>query len=106
MLPKMAIIMAPTQRQAKCLMDFLDAQGIRWAAGNKLREATYWDVNKGASCYRLNHSEVTFGPKTFYEKKRFAAYGDWYMISVDDFISRGMEVGGDELVAVPLDAIL
>lgn len=106
MLPKMAIIMAPTQQQAKCLMDFLDAQGIRWAAGNKLQKTTYWDVNKGASCYRLNHSEVTFGPKTFYEKKHFAAYGDWYMISVDDFISRCTEGGGDELVAVSLDAIL
>ena len=71
-----------------------------------LQKTTYWDVNKGASCYRLNHSEVTFGPKTFYEKKHFAAYGDWYMISVDDFISRCTEGGGDELVAVSLDAIL
>lgn len=110
MLPERAIIKIPTKAEAKCVLEFLELNGVRWASGLKPTTQTFFHVNGSETCYRLIDCKTLFyGLAGYYRGIKYATPNEWYMLSVDEFIDRctaGETVDNDELSPADLDEIL
>lgn len=110
MLPERAIIKIPTEAEAKCVLEFLEQNGVFWAAGQRPTTRTFWDENGSETCYRLKTGKkLRYGTVERYREVSYATPDEWYMLSVGEFIDRCTvddAVDNDELSPADLDEIL